>query len=415
VLVTRGIDDSLEVYHEGVVEVSKKSRRSPKVESNGHFAHITGSVLTWAIERSNETRETLAKKAKVKLQDLERWEQGTPVPFKKAEAIANGLKVPFGILFLSEPPDLTIKLPDMRRRVRTYHQSPNFIELVHDAQLRQDWYRDLLRSDDEPTLSFVGRFNVLSPIKEVALDIRKTLRIGREMRQAAKRQAQYLNALSEAAEAQRILVMRSGFVKNNNHRRVDVREFQGFALADSLAPVVFVNANDYDTAQVFTLVHEIVHIWIGETGISQPTDGIANTNAIERFCNAVAAEVLVPESEFRPAWNTDSGDGRVQRLARRYWVSKLVIVNRAVELGLITVIEGRRLRRAVQPIYVHEPVKKKSGSGNYFATAAIRASRRLTDAVATQASRGSLVFREAARLLGMSQFLAAKLSLPKAS
>jgi Zn-dependent peptidase ImmA (M78 family) len=414
VLETPRTDDSLEVYHEGVVAVPK-SRRSQKPESNGHFAHITGSVLTWAIERSSETRETLAAKAKVKLQDLQRWEEGTPVPFKKAEALANCLKIPFGLLFLSEPPDLRITLPDMRRRVRASRQSPNFIELVHDAQLRQDWYRELLQSDDEPTLPFVGRFNLSSPIKDVAADIRKTLGISPEMRKGAKRQIQYLNALSEAAEAQRILVMRSGFVKNNNRRRVDVREFQGFALADSLAPVVFVNANDFDTAQVFTLAHEIVHIWIGATGISQPTDGLANTNEIERFCNSVAAEVLVPEAEFRSAWKTNSDEDRVQVLARRYWVSKLVIVNRAVELGLITATEGRRVRRSVAPIYVNEPLKKKASNGNYYATAAIRASRRLTDAVTTQASRGSLVFREAARLLGVSQFSAAKIALPRAS
>lgn len=386
-----------------------KRKSSPRSSTaNSHFAYITPQVLTWAIERSGQSRESIAAHLRIKLEDLKRWESGAAPQFSKAERLASYLRVPFGVLFLSEPPDMSVKLPDMRRLPVSYKQSPDFIELVYDAMIRQDWYRDWMKAEDEAPLPFVAKFSIKSSTKTVAADIRKALGMGPALRQSVKRQTQYMTALSDAAESLGVLVMRSGYVKNFNLRPVSVSEFQGFALADPLAPVVFVNANDYDTAQVFTLIHELVHIWIGQTGISKPSEGVSNTNAIETFCNQTTAEVLVPEAEFRSAWNTDTGDARVGRLARRYFVSRLVIVNRAFELDLITKTEQRRLKKGLVFPIVNEVEKSKKPGGNFYATAAIRAGHRLTDRVITQVVRGTLVLRDAGRLLGMSQFAMAK-------
>jgi Zn-dependent peptidase ImmA (M78 family) len=390
------------------------ARSTTRTKKINHVAYITPSVLTWAIARSGENREKIAARLKVKAEDIARWESGTPPPFKKAEKLASDLRVPFGLLFLSEPPDLSIKLPDMRRLPVSYRQTPNFIELVHDALLRQDWYRDLMRDEEQEPLPFVGRASLRSRVSDVAADIRRTLGIGVQMRRMSKSQTAYLAALTLAVEGIGILVMRSGYVKNNNQRPVSRDEFQGFALADQLAPIVFVNANDFDTAQVFTLIHEVVHIWINKTGISNPSEGRENTNAIETFCNQVTAEVLVPAEEFAAAWRTDSGDGRVERLARRYWVSRHVIINRASDLSLISSAEKNRLKKAI----VIPPVKlkrKTEGGPSYFATAAVRAGNRFTDAVTTQVARGRLVIRDASYLLGMSQFSVAKIAIAQSA
>lgn len=373
-----------------------------------HYALITPSVLTWAINRSGKTRESLAKRLHVKLDDIQRWETGTPVPLKKAEQLADLIYVEFGVLYFPEPPDFKVSLPDQRRVPPRYRQrqSANFVELVHDAMLRQDWYRDLMIEQEEKALPFVGKFSPSDSVLDVAKDIRQVLGMGPSMRGRARTHASFLGELVRATEASGVLVMRSGHVKNNSSRRVSAQEVQGFALADPLAPVVFVNTNDFDAPQVFTFLHELVHIWIGQTAISTPKDGTSNPNVIEGFCNRVAAEVLLPKVEFVSAWKTnrDKKDDRVSTLSLRYWVSGLVVVRRAFELGLITNSDRMRLSRQLAKRYKPKRSKPKGKSGpSYFALAEMRAGRRLTDKVLSQVSVGNLIIKDAAALLGMRQ------------
>src|SRR5690606_23963375 len=120
-------------------------------------------------------------------------------------------------------------------------------------------------------------------------------------------------------EERGILVMRNGVVGNNTHRPLSVEEFRGFAIADEFAPLIFINGADYLSAQMFTLAHELVHVFVNASGISNLQDTYSSNNAIERFCNQVAAELLVPEAELRPlhaaiAINGDPTD----RLARHF-------------------------------------------------------------------------------------------------
>jgi Zn-dependent peptidase ImmA (M78 family)/transcriptional regulator with XRE-family HTH domain len=377
-----------------------------KSNSDSHYAQVTPSVLTWAINRSGKTRDSLAKRLHVKPEDIQRWESGTPVPLKKAEQLADLIYIEFGVLYFSEPPDFRVNLPDQRRVPPRYRhrQSVNFVELVHDAMLRQDWYRDLMIDQEENPLPFVGSFSVSDSVADVAKDIRKVLGIGPAMRDRAKSHASFLNELSRAAEASGVLVMRSGHVKNLNTRRVSPQEVQGFALADPLAPVVFVNSNDFDAPQVFTLVHECVHIWIGKTAVSTPQDGTSNPNPIEAFCNSVAAEVLLPKVEFVSGWKTNRDRDRVQILSSRYFVSGLVVVRRAFDLGLINNAERIKLARRLAKKYQPKPQKRRGKSGpSYFALAEMRAGHRLTDKVLTQVAIGNLIIKDAAALLGMRQ------------
>src|SRR5262249_49784527 len=143
---------------------------------------------------------------------------------------------------------------------------------------------------------------------------------------------------SNNAEGDGVLVMRSSVVGHSSKRKLSRSEFQGFAIADSRAPLVFVNTDDFKAAQVFTLAHELVHIWIGQSAISNTDEAEAPTkNKVESFCNRTATEVLVPATDFLNVWNPAADiDVLIQRLARRYWVSTLVILRRAHELGKLS-------------------------------------------------------------------------------
>ncbi len=369
-------------------------------------AHINKAVLTWALDRHHQSRDLVAKAVKVSPEVLASWEAGeAPPPTAKAEKLATILRMPFGFFYLSEPPSFEIPVPDARQLQPGYRPSTNFLELLNDTLVRQDWYREYLADSEERPLPFVGKFSIASGVDAVAKDIRNVLGIDVSLRRSVSSWESYAKAIVSRAESHGIVVMRNGFVGNNTSRRVTRDEVQGFALADTHAPFVFVNASDFVSAQIFTLAHEFAHIWIGNSAISNPDEGNTTTNAVEDFCNAVATEVLAPAREFVPAWKIPSED-RVRNTAERFWVSSFVVVRRAKELGLISFDEASVLREnALGRVTAKQ---KTTGKPSFYQIAVARVGHRFADAVASDFASGNLVLTHAGRLLGMKPYTAAK-------
>jgi Zn-dependent peptidase ImmA (M78 family) len=207
----------------------------------------------------------------------------------------------------------------------------------------------------------------------------------------------YFRALIEAAERAGVLVMRSGMVGNNTHRKLDVSEFRGFAISDPVVPVVFINSSDAPAARLFTLLHELAHIWLGSSGISNLAPG--NSRREEVLCNAVAGEFLAPRELFLQLWAASPGElhEKVIALARRFHVSRLVVLRRALDLNLIG-------RATYDEHYLAELAAfraQEGGGGNFYRNAAAKNSLRFSQAVVTEALSGRLLLRDAGRLLGV--------------
>ena len=314
--------------------------------SSPDLAYINPSVLAWALDNSRLSRSDVASKVKVKPEKLALWEQDrqAPPPFAKAQALAKILRVPFGYFFLPDVPDDELPLPDFRSLEQSYRPTPEFLQLLNDVLVKQDWYRDYLReSKGRPSkLKFVDSFDISARVGDVAIDIRNTLSITPELRNGIGSWTEYLSTLTRHAESAGILVMRSSVVGHSTKQQVSTKEVQGFAITDSIAPVVFVNSGDFKAAQIFTFAHELAHVWIGQSAITNPDPTELGDNKIEAFCNQVATAVLVPRSEFLSAW--DAGPPTLQSLARRFWVSTLVVLRRARELDRLTDAEFFDLR-----------------------------------------------------------------------
>lgn len=199
--------------------------------------------------------------------------------------------------------------------------------------------------------------------------------------------------------------MVSGIVGNSTRRRLDPQEFRGFALADPLAPVIFVNGADTKAAQIFTLVHELAHIAAGQTGLSDVILTGQEGQADERRANEVAAEVLLPLSSLHEHYRQSPDVVELERLARMFKVSTLVVVKRIFDAGLLGWDAHRSLYDAERERIVGILGRRDDGAsgGDWLKTQPLRVSRTFARAVTADAFEGRTLFRDAYALVGAAR------------
>lgn len=361
-------------------------------------AYINPRILRWMRERGGLDVGDAARAASISPDQLARWETGESHPtFIQAQKLAQALHTPFGYLFLAEPPIENLPLPDLRTvgGAPVPRPSVDLLDTIRLSLQRQAWYLDYLHDEDADHLPFVARFSTDAPVREVAADMRAVLGIDIETGQ--RNWEVYFRQLVDAAEAAGILVMRSGIVGNNTHRPLDVAEFRGFAISNPLAPLIFINSADAPAARLFTLMHELAHLWVGSSGISNASPG--NTRREEVFCNAVAGEFLAPHDIFTALWaaSTASLPERVAELALRFHVSRLVIMRRALDLNLVNYAIYLQHYQAELAAFRD----KTGGGGSFYRNASVKNSKRFAHAVLAEALSGRLLLRDAGRLLGV--------------
>jgi Zn-dependent peptidase ImmA (M78 family) len=358
---------------------------------------VKPEILRWARERANRSVDSLRSR----FSKYDRWERGEAMPtLKQLETFARITYVPVGYLFLPEPPSERIPIPDLRtiRNREIEPPSPNLLDTIYLCQQRQTWYRDYARSVGDKTLNFVGSLRRDTPIEQVAEQMRQALDFDLEARRECGTWTEALRHFIEQADDLGILVMCSSVVGNNNQRKLDTDEFRGLALVDDYAPLVFINGADTKAGQMFTLAHELAHIWLGESALSDVTAASEPSQQIEVWCNRVAAEFLVPLEVLRQELHREAPLAAVPRLTRRFKVSTLVILRR--------IFDAKRIDRAAFEHAYEEEVARlralaKSRGGDFYLTLGARASKRFTRALVVSTLEGQSSFTEAFRLLGL--------------
>lgn len=373
-------------------------------------ALITPAILVWARERAKLNIQEFSTKISQPLDKIMQWESGESRPtFIQAQKIAHILHIPFGYLFLKTPPIEEDTIPDLRtlNDMMVEDFSIDLKEVIKNAQRKQDWYRDFLKDNGHETLPFIGRFTIKNSTSEIINDINTTLGLDLHNRNKATNWETFLRLLINKVEDSGIWVMRNSHVGNNTRRSLKVEEFRGFVLCDDFAPLIYINSADAKAAQVFTLIHEITHLWLGESGISNvclTTNDKNIMNKIEKKCNEVAAELLVPSVELRNRWSSNHPIIESIGLSSNYFkVSKVVIARRALDLKLLTSDDFFAFYHEQQKVWnsLNKKQKETPGGPSFYTLLPIMNGKKFTEAVVHSVLTQQTLIRYGARLLGV--------------
>jgi len=354
-------------------------------------AYITPNVLKWARESARMTEETAAAKVSVSADKLKEWEEGTSQPtIRQAQKLAKAYKRPFALFFLPDVPNDFQPLQDFRK-AGSKELSTSSIFIIREIQQKQAWIRDVNEENNENKVSFIGKYSIKDNPKIVAQDILNELNINPLNYTSNNPIIEWI----DKAESNGIFISRSSFI--HPRLKLDSNEIQGFAIADSYAPFVFINSDDWNAPQLFTLVHELAHLWISETGISNDIEpsikNINEYNPIELFCNEVAANALIP-IEFIENLDDKAFDNakEVFKNAKSIGVSSFALLVRALNLNIIPFSAYNNLKHQADIEYneflkreenkkLKQKQKEKQGGPNYFQLLLNRNSRLFTQTI----------------------------------
>jgi Zn-dependent peptidase ImmA (M78 family) len=344
---------------------------------------------------------TLAHRANIAADKVREWEAGERLPtFRQAKHVAGTLHIPFGYLFLSEPPLEQLQLPDFRRvRAEAAEASAELIDVIDDVLVKQQWYREYAPTEGHGPLPFVGKFTLNDDTEQIAADISRSVGLSR-IRQEASGWADFLGKFVHAVERTGILVMKSSIVGGNVHRKLAVSEFRGFTVSDKIAPAIFINSSDARAAQIFTLAHELAHVWLDRSGVSnERLDSIVTGNNadVEVKCNAIAAETLVPKHEF--TWDKKSDiDTNLRVIGRSFGVSSLVVLRRGHDLGFVKDNDFTSKFKLLLDSFIAKE-EEQSGGGDFYPTLYSRNSTVFTETLLGALKQGYASYTEASRML----------------
>ncbi len=358
------------------------------------------SVLRWAAQRARLHEDDLA----TRFSKWPLWLSGEAQPtLRQLEAFARLTHTAFGYFFLPQPPVLALPVPDFRivRDKALAEPSSDLLDTLYLCQQRQDWYRDHARMHGLPVVAFVGSASLQEAPEAVAQRLRQTLGLSTEARRQLPTWTDALRQLIAKAEDAGVMVMASSVVGSNSHRKLDVEEFRGFALADGLAPLVFLNGADSKAAQMFTLAHELAHVWLNATGVSDTQAGQVPEQQTERWCNQAAAELLMPLEELRASHHRNAPiPDEIQRLAREFKVSTLVALRRLFDAGFLDQAQLWQYYREEQE-RLRTLNERGSGGGDFYRSLGARTSKRFARAIVSSTLEGLTSFPDAFRMLGV--------------
>lgn len=361
--------------------------------------NIQPAIISWALSQTSE--EKLGEKL---VENIKHWLDGTKSPtFNQIEDFSKKSHIPLGYFFLKTPPVEQISLLEYRTldSVELTHPSRNLIDIIHEMEAVQEWMVNYRKEWNYDTISVVGSLKGITDINVIANVIRSDLGLNVDWYRECTNSSEAFNKVRILLEECGIVVMMNGIVGKNTHRALDVNEFRAFAMVNEWAPLIFINGADSAGGRLFSLFHEIVHLWIGENDLYNDRRYSANgVKPLEVICNAVAGELMVPKKAFIEKWNNNTNDDihvMIKELAGIFRCSGSVIARRALDNKKIDKnVYNRVITEAIEA-YIQSKQEKSSG-GDYYRVARSKLDGVFVRALCESVNSGRTSFTEAYRL-----------------
>ena len=372
--------------------------------------HFKPHMLTWARKRCGFSTDDMAHKLGVDIQHVLAWEAGGAKPdFDSAQKFADRTHIPLGYLLLKQPPELPMPVVDFRT---DWTQSPSLEEevnlkaLLYKISSKKNWLEEHLENqgDDTPGSAFQGTFDKNADYREVAACI--VDHIGLHMRNEPQGRGgpqEFWRDFSQRVVNANIWLMQTSIVGNDATRRVSPKTCRGIALKSRYRPIIWVNSALAFAPRVFTLAHELAHLWISSEGVTNQEEDNSVKSEIESLCDEVAAEMLVPEAALNSLWNrkNDARDN-VERLCQHFGVSRFTIARKSAQAGLISEDEYGKLKRAFgkgTPSQGKPPKLSEEGNKSFYPELLARNGVYFIETLVCALDRSHLLWREGTRLL----------------
>lgn len=377
---------------------------APKTSRKIHRTKVEPKVLRWVRERAGLSVDDLVSA----FPKYREWEAGTADPtLRQLQKLAGKYYLPLFCLSGKEPPTELLNEPpiaDLRSEESGGGNvvSLNLLDSIFDCKYRQTWYKeDYVPFAGLDTLGFVGSESPQGDPESVAFRMRGLVGPDiSEAKEASSVDDAFASFVSKAEETG-IMVMVSGIVGSNTRRRLDPGEFRGFSLSDPVAPLTFVNATVSKPARMFALAHGLAHLWLGKTALFDAIPYVKGSNRTERWCNRVAAELLVPLQDLQDEFDRESGlQDEAVRLAKLYKVSATVIAHRLRDARLIT--KGRLdglIGTGLDKLVHHGRSRRSGAGGSFFRNQIGRLGRRFSKAIVELDSQDRISHKDTIRLL----------------
>lgn len=363
--------------------------------------NVSPEIIKWALSQTQE-----GKISQTLMNNITKWLDGTKTPtFNQIEEFSKKSNIPLGYFFLQKPPAEPIKLLEYRTldSVQLANPSRNLIETIQDMENIQDWmksYREELGFDK---LDFVGSVKDHNDIQQIANKIRLDLELSKNWYENCSDSRESFNYIRKLLEDCGVIVMQNGIVKNNTRRALNIEEFRAFTIIDDWAPLIFINSADSRNAKLFSLLHELAHIWIGKDDLfndrHSKTTGVSHTEII---CNAIAGELLVPNDIFMKKWSeyamTFDTNSLITELTKYFCCGETVIARKALDNHMISQqLYYQISQQAIDNYNFQKKYSSKSG-GDFYRTMGARLDKCFVRALCESINIGRTSYTEAFRL-----------------
>ncbi len=357
--------------------------------------NINSLMVSWAISRAGFDISNFTFKNPI----VKKWIEGEKRPtLKQLEDFCKKVYLPLGYLFLNEPPQENIPIPFFRTKEKSsFKVSLNIYDTVIRIHQRQNWLRNYLIENEFNPLPFIGKFRNNLNIEQIVNDIRNTLNLEEDWAKKFTNYQSATNHLIEQIEDIGIIVTFNSVVDNNNNRKIPIDECRGFVIVDDYAPFMFVNNADFKSAQIFTIFHELVHLWLGQSAGFDFQNLLSAEDPIEKLCDQIAAELLVPKKLFVKIWDANPS---IISCSNYFKVSKIVIARRALDNSKLTYSQFIDFYNDYKQTEFQKQIKQ-GGGGDFFANTKKRLSLSFSRHIKNAVNSNQLLFRDAYKLTGL--------------